>query len=144
MPVSDIKTLLDAYGGQYLILDYNHLFVSGSLREEVWLLRGADEPVVVAEILESARSFGIHDASAEKDFDSYSGGQQAILSCLLVMAVVRTAGLRGVRLLLSNVMDSISGNNRRRLRMLFAEMAASHGLRIFNAGDHGLRELGLP
>ena len=141
MAVSDIKTLLDVYDGQYLILDYNHLFVSGSLREEVWLLRRADEPALVSEILEAARSFGIHEASAEKGFDTYSGGQQAILGCLLVMALVRAAGVRDVRLLLSNVLDSISGENRRRLQDLFAGLTASHGLRIFSTVHGGVREL---
>ncbi len=144
MAVSDIKELLDAYEGQYLILDYNHLFVSGSLREEVWLLRRADEPALVSEILEAARAFGIPEASAEKGFDTYSGGQQAILGCLLAMALIRAGGRSGVRLLLSNVMDSISGKNRRRLRSLFADMAASHGLRLFVPRDGGLRELELP
>lgn len=144
MAVSDIKELLDAYDGQYLILDYNHLFVSGSLREEVWLLRRADEPALVSEILEEARSFGIHEASAEKGFDTYSGGQQAILGCLLVMALVRAGDLAGVKILLSNVMDSISGENRRRLRARFADMAASHGLRLFSPCDGGLRELEPP
>ncbi len=144
MAVSDIKTLLNAYDGQYLILDYNHLFVSGSLREEVWLLRRADEPALVSEILEAARTFGIQEASAEKGFDTYSGGQQAILGCLLVMALIRAGGVRGIKLLLSNVMDSISGENRRRLRVLFTEMAASHGLRFFTPREGGLRELELP
>ncbi len=142
MAVSDIKRLLDAYDGEYLILDYNHLFVSGSLREEVWLLRRVDEPALVAEILDAARAFGIHEASAERGFDTYSGGQQAILGCLLVMALVRAAGVRGVKLLLNNVMDSISRENRQRLQALFAEMAVSHGLGLFSTFNGQVRALG--
>ena len=56
MAVCDIKVLLDRYAGEFLILDYNHLFVSGSLREEVWLLRQADDQALVAEILRSAEA----------------------------------------------------------------------------------------
>ena len=144
MAVCDIKVLLDRYAGDFLILDYNHLFVSGSLREEVWLLRQADDQALVAEILQSARAFGIHEASAEKGFDTYSGGQQAILGCLLIMALIRAAGVRDVRLLLSDVMDSVSGENRGRLQSLFAAMAASHGLRLFSARSGRVRESGTP
>ena len=144
MAVTDIRVLLDTYDRDFLILDCNHLFVSGSLREEVWLLRRADEPALVSEILEAARDFGIREASAEKGFDTYSGGQQAILGCLLVMALVRAADRRGVRLLLSNVLDAVSGANRRRLQELFAGMAASHGLRLYTARDGRLQEAELP
>ena len=59
------------------------------------------------------------------------------------MALVRAGGIGGVKLLLNNVMDSISGENRRRLRARFADMAASHGLRLFSPCDGGLREVDL-
>jgi len=142
MAICKIAMLLDRYARDFMILDYNHLFVSGSLREEVWLLRQTDDQALVAEILLSAREFGIHDAAAERNFTTYSGGQQAILSCLLVMAVVRATGVRDVKLLLNNVMDSVSGENRRRLQNLFDGMATSHGLRLFAAFNDKVREIG--
>ena len=90
MAIYDLDAILNRYGDGFLILEFNHLFISSSIREEVWLLQRRADPVLVENIMREAEEFSIYDVKADKDFDTYSGGQKAILGCLLTLAVIRS------------------------------------------------------
>ncbi|NLS77192.1 MAG: hypothetical protein GXY76_08035 [Chloroflexi bacterium] len=129
MTIHKLDDLLAAYGGDYLVVDFNHLFISSTLREEAWLLRQGDDPALIARVVEQAQSFGIHNAAADRELGTYSGGEQAILACLLLLAATEAKGLCGVRVLLYNVLDSLSGDNRRALVARF--LAARDRLSLY-------------
>ena len=75
MAIYNLDAILNRYDDGFLILEFNHLFISSSIREEVWLLQRRADPALVAEIMREAQEFSIYDVKADKDFDTYSGGQ---------------------------------------------------------------------
>ncbi len=141
MAIYNLDAILNTYGDNYLILEFNHLFISSSIREEVWLLQRRADPALVDKIMREAEEFGIHDVNADKDFDTYSGGQKAILGCLLTMAVIRSQKIYGLKLLLNNVLDSLSDDNRLKLYSKFEEMRSIHDMRLFTDKKDHIQEL---
>lgn len=141
MAIYNLDAILNTYGDNYLILEFNHLFISSSIREEVWLLQRRADPALVEKIMREAEEFGIHDVNADKDFDTYSGGQKAILGCLLTMAVIRSQKIYGLKLLLNNVLDSLSDDNRSKLYSKFEEMRSIHDMRLFTDKKDHIQEL---
>ena len=131
MAIYNLDATLDRYGDGYLILEFNHLFISSTIREEVWLLQRRADSALVEKIMREAKEFSIHDVKADKDFDTYSGGQKAILGCLLTLAVIRSQKIHGLKLLLNNVLDSLSEDNQLKLFRKFDEIRSSHDIRWF-------------
>jgi len=131
MAIYNLSTILSTYGDGYLILEFNHLFISSSIREEVWLLQRKDDDAMVTTIMREAEEFDIHDANGDKDFDTYSGGQKAILGCLLMIAVIRNRKINGLKLLLNHVLDSLSEDNQKKLFAKFEAIRSAHNIRLF-------------
>jgi len=141
MPIYNLVDLLDRYSNGFLILDFNHLFISSSIREEVWLLQRRKDSTLTKNIKQAASEFGIHEVTDDKDFETYSGGQKAILGCLLTLAVIRDQNVYDVKLLLNNVLDSVSGENRSRLAHQFDQIRLTHNTRIYLEKDGHIREI---
>jgi hypothetical protein len=141
MAIYNLNALLNTYGDGYLILEFNHLFISSSIREEVWLLQRTDDDAMVKKIMHEAQEFDIHDANGDKDFDTYSGGQKAILGCLLIIAVIRNRKINDQKLLLSNVLDSVSEDNRSKLFTKFEAMRSTHNIRLFADIKNHIQEI---
>jgi hypothetical protein len=141
MAIYNLDAILNRYGDAFLILEFNHLFISSSLREEVWLLQRRADPALVERIMQEAEEFCIYDVNADKDFDTYSGGQKAILGCLLTLAVIRNRKIHGLKLLLNNVLDSLSDDNRSKLFSKFEAMRSTHHIRMFTDEKNRLREI---
>jgi hypothetical protein len=132
MAIYDLDSILDKYSDGYVILDFNHLFISSSIREEVWLLQRKNDPALIDKIMDEAREFNIHEVNNDKDFETYSGGQKAIIGCLLTMAVIHAKKISGVKLLLNNILDSISEDNRLKLFHKFQEICETHKITLFS------------
>ena len=141
MAIYNLGPILNKFGDGFLILEFNHLFISSSIREEVWLLQRRADPALVGKIMLEAKEFGIYDVNADKDFETYSGGQKAILGCLLTLALIRSRKIHGLKLLLNNVMDSLSEDNRLNLLSKFKEMRATHNIRLFTGKKDGIQEI---
>ena len=108
MAIYNLDGLLDKYSGEFLILEFNHLFISSSIREEVWLLQRKNDSQLIDKIVQAAREFGIQEVSDDRDFETYSGGEKAILACLLALVLIDDRKIHGLKLLLNNVLDSVS------------------------------------
>ncbi len=141
MAIYNLDAILNRYGDGFLILEFNHLFISSSIREEVWLLQRRADPALVAEIMREAQEFSIYDVTADKDFDTYSGGQKAILGCLLTLALIRSQKIHGLKLLLNNVLNSLSDDNRLKLFSKFAEMRSTYDTRLFTDKKDRIQEI---
>lgn len=132
MVIYQLNRLLDSWGNEFLVLDYNHLFVADTIREEVWLLQHKDDDALLKVIMDAAKDFNIREANVvDKDVDTYSGGQKAILACLVALAVIQAKNLRGIKLLLNNILNSVSDENREILCRKFEQGYAGHGIRVF-------------
>ena len=131
MAIYDLDGVLSKYGDDYLILDFNHLFISSSIREEIWLLQRKNDTALLDKILQEAQAFNIYEVSADRDLETYSGGQKAILGCLLTLAVIQDQKVHGLKLLLNNILDSVSEANRLNLSGKFEQIHATHDIRLF-------------
>jgi hypothetical protein len=141
MAIYNLDVILDKYGDRYLILDFNHLFISSSIREEVWLLQRKNDPALIDWIIQQAAEFRFLEVDPDRNFTTYSGGQQVILGCLLTMALIRAQECRGLKLLLNNVLDSVSEENRAILMQSFETICASHDIRLFTQQEEQLVEI---
>lgn len=141
MAIYNLSTILNTYGDAYLILEFNHLFISSSIREEVWLLQRKDDDAMVKALMREAEEFDIHDASGDKDFDTYSGGQKAILGCLLMIAVIRNRKIHDLKLLLNHVLDSLSEDNQKKLFAKFEAIRSAHNIRLFTDKKDTIQEI---
>ena len=141
MAIYDLDGVLSKYGDDYLILDFNHLFISSSIREEIWLLQRKNDTALLDKILQEAQAFNIYEVSADRDLETYSGGQKAILGCLLTLAVIQDQKVHGLKLLLNNILDSVSEANRLNLSGKFEQIHATHDIRLFTADDGRIREI---
>ena len=86
---------------------------------------------MIDKVIQAAREFGIHDVSADREFETYSGGQKAILACLLTLALIRDRKINGLKLLLNNILDSISAENRSKLLQKFKEICSTRDIKLF-------------
>jgi len=141
MAIYNLDSLLDKYSGEFLILEFNHLFISSSIREEVWLLQRKNDSALIDKILQAAREFNIHEVSDDRDFETYSGGQKAILGCLLTLALIGDRKIHGLKLLLNNILDSVSEENRSKLVQKFEEIRPTHNIRLFTEKDGHIQEI---
>ena len=141
MAIYDLDAVLKRYGDGYLVLEFNHLFIASSIREEVWLLQRRNDQALIDRISQEAAELDLNEVQADRDFDTYSGGQKAILGCLLIMALIRSREISGLKLLLNNILDSISDDNRVKLFKLFQKIKKSHGIRFFTQKNNRLQEL---
>jgi ABC-type molybdenum transport system ATPase subunit/photorepair protein PhrA len=141
MAIYNLDGLLNKYSGEFLILEFNHLFISSSIREEVWLLQRKNDSPLIDKITQAAREFDIHDVSDDRDFETYSGGQKAILACLLTLALISDRKIRGLKLLLNNILDSISAENRSKLLQKFEEICSTLDIKLFTEKNGHIQEI---
>ena len=141
MAIYDLDGLLGKYSDEFLILEFNHLFISSSIREEIWLLQRKNDSPLIDKILQAAREFGIQEVSDQRDFETYSGGQKAILACLLTLALIYDRKIHGLNILLNNVLDSVSEENRSKLVQKFEEICLTHNTRLFTEKDGHIQEI---
>ena len=141
MAIERLQSMLDRYAEEFLVLEINHLFVSSTLREEIWLLQRKDDAELLKRIIGRARNFHLTEIAADRNFETYSGGQKAIIACLLVMAAVDRRNIRNLRILLINVLESISGENRRQLIADFRQLRTTHRIRVYTGDLERLDEL---
>ena len=141
MAIYNLKQTLQDCGQEYLILDFNHLFVAATLREEVWLLRGQNDTAFIAGILDEATQFNMTAISADRNLESYSGGEQVILACLLVLAMMRSDAYLGTKVLLINILESLSEKNRLVMLEKIAQARYRYQLRLFTRRVDLIEEL---
>ena len=109
----------------------------------MWLLRRKPDIALVEEIMREAKEFGIYDMNQDKNFDTYSGGQKASLGCLLTLALIRSRKIDGLKLLLNNVLDSLSDDNRFKLLTKFEEIRLTLHIRLFSGEKNQIQEIAL-
>ena len=141
MAIYQLDDLLDKFSGDFLILDFNHLFISSSIREEVWLLQRKNDSPMIEKIMQAAREFNIHDVSDDRDLETYSGGQKAILACLLTLTLIADRKIHGLKLLLNNILDSVSDENRPELLQKFKEICSTRDIKLFTERNRHLQEI---
>ncbi len=125
--------VLAEYGHDYCVIDTHNLFIGTTLEDEILLL-GADDALIEVMIRECA-GFGLR-LEAGRKLSSYSGGEQAIICCLLLMNLLPKKSLR---VLLVHVLETLSPRNRETLLERFA--ARLPASRLFSLTPDGPQPL---
>jgi hypothetical protein len=103
-----------AHGHEFCVIDMANLFVGTTLEDELLLL-GADGSL--PEISRECAAFGVR-LEAGRKLSSYSGGEQAIICCMTLMALLPRAPLS---ILLVHVLETLSARNRELLLARFSQ-----------------------
>lgn len=143
MSVDRLESVLQQFDTEYLILSYEHLFISSTLREEILLLQNKKDNRLLAEIAAEARQFNLLEVAPDRYFEHYSGGQRAILACLLIITLLRWQNMHGIKILLNNVLESISAANRKLLMAKFGRIKNTNNIRVFKMVRAQIEELDL-
>ncbi|NCC24497.1 MAG: hypothetical protein EOM25_04735 [Deltaproteobacteria bacterium] len=112
--MSACTDVLSCCGDDHVVIDYDRLFVSGCLRDEAWIFSEDEADRTLSLALGEAQAMGL-EVDPDRSLHRYSGGERALLACLLVMAAAEVNRIRGLRLLLRNVVESLSAERRERL-----------------------------
>jgi hypothetical protein len=113
---------LAEYGRDYCVIDTHNLFVGTTLEDEILLL-GADDELFSGIAQECAR-FGLQLEPGRK-LSSYSGGEQSIICCVLLMNLLPKEKLS---ILLIHVLETLSPRNRNLLLDRFAALLPAASL----------------
>jgi hypothetical protein len=125
--------VLAEYGRDYCVVDTHNLFVGTTLEDEILLL-GADDALAAVMVRECA-GFELRLESGRK-LSSYSGGEQSIICCLLLMILLPN---RPLRVLLVHVLETLSPRNRESLLVRFAALLPA--ARLFSLTPDGPQPL---
>jgi hypothetical protein len=124
---------LEKYGQDYCVIDTHNLFVGTTLEDEVLLLGG--DAGLFTDIGRECSHFGLQLAPGRK-LSSYSGGEQSIICCLLLMSLLPKDTLA---ILLIHVMETLSPRNRKLLLESFAARLPAASL--FSLSENGPQPL---
>lgn len=143
MLLSHLQHTLNRLGRSYLVLDVNCLFVAASLREEMWLYLQREDADLLADLSRNAEAFNIRGVTPDRELVTYSGGEQAILACLLILSLVRALNVKELQVLLCGVLESISRENRRRLCRQFELVAQTHPVGVYRMQDNQIKKVAM-
>lgn len=91
--------LLEDYSKHYLVIDFDHLFISTCLRDEFLLLIGQTPKSLINKLSNAAEEFNIK-IDIERKIINYSGGEKALISCLFIVFVAEHLLISQLKLLL--------------------------------------------
>jgi hypothetical protein len=91
--------------------------------------------------MQAAREFNIHDVSDVRDLETYSGGQKAILACLLTLTLIVDRNIHGLKLLLNNILDSVSDENRSKLIRQLKDICSTRDIKLFTEKNGHIQEI---
>jgi hypothetical protein len=124
----ETQSPVEIFGQTYCVIDQQNLFVSAVLEDELLLLDAPEG--TLARIQSVCARFNGFCPEPKRLFTSYSGGEQAILCCVLLMLLVPD----GTPVLLVHVPATLSKGNRTLLRQVFAEFLPASPLHILGPG----------
>lgn len=120
---------LAVHGRDFCVIDMHNLFVGTTLEDELLLLGAADGTLPA--LRRESGPFGLR-LEPGRQLGSYSGGEQAIICCLTLMALLPRSPLR---ILLVHVLETLSPRNRELLLDRFAAVLPEAGLFTLAGGE---------
>lgn len=124
----EIQSPVETFGETYCVIDQQNLFVSATLEDELLLLDAPEG--TLAQIQSICSRFGGFHPEPKRLFTSYSGGEQSILCCVLLILLIPD----GTPVLLVHVLETLSEGNRTLLRQIFAEFLPANPLHTLGPG----------
>lgn len=133
-----MEEILAKYHEQYLLLGFDHTFLSTTLPEEA-LLFGIRQPeALVNEVKELFLPFK-EDFAIGQSINKLSGGENAIL-CLIFYSCLAKYLHKPVKILLYNLMESLSQLNRTKLQKALKHYS-TYGIRFYILKNNEVQEI---
>jgi len=104
---------------RYLLIDFDHTFLSSSLREEALLFGVNQYKKLVFEVSAKFKKFK-EDFRKEQSLDELSGGENALLAVIFYTALAESKN-KPVQFLFSNILESLSEKNRELLKEIMID-----------------------
>ncbi len=101
-------------GLDYCVIDTHNLFVCATLEDEILVLGG--KPELLASLAAQCQNLGV-SLEPRRKLASYSGGEQAIICALLLLALLPK---QPVRVLFVHLLETLSPANRKKLVHAFS------------------------
>lgn len=124
-----MDTILDSYSTDFCVIDASNLFVCSTVGDEVLLYRAGAS--ALATLILQCADLGIA-MDPERAVQTYSGGEQAMLCCLLISLLLPP---KPVRVLLVRIIETLSAANERRMVRVFRANAPL--AQLFTLADTG-------
>lgn len=115
---------------EYLLLDFDHPFLAATLEEELILFELKQRQEIMEQ---TAKHFSVIKADFQKrqNLQSLSGGEKAALA-LILYALISLSLHKPVKILLYNMMESLSRHNQKYLLQLIDQADNEHLINIYN------------
>jgi len=109
----DICEIIKSYGKDYLILDFDNIFITDSIEDEIIMYFPKDKlKIALADIEEIIlKVFHINSYNRKKSLSKYSGGEKSIICFALIMTVIKTNQIHELKIIFNNIIESLSENN---------------------------------
>lgn len=106
--------MIDSYGKDYLILDFDNIFITDSIEDEIIMYFPKDKlKIALADIEELLlKVFYINSYDRKKSLSKYSGGEKSIICFALIMTVIKINQIHNLKIIFNNIIESLSENNR--------------------------------
>ena len=104
---------------RFLLIDFDHTFLSSTLREEALLFGVNQYKKLVYEVSVKFKKFK-EDFSEEQSLDELSGGENALLAVIFYTSLAEHKN-KSVQFLFSNILESLSEKNRELLKEILID-----------------------
>lgn len=132
------KSYIDTYGKKYLIIDFNNLFISSTIREEIYLLSFEEKRAVIKLFNNEMQSIDISPIDIDRDLTNFSGGERAIISIILILCIIIVRQLNNVRILLIDILPSLSKSKKKMIQNAYRRYTGMYNINLFINDETGI------
>jgi len=110
----EISEIIDSYGKDYLILDFDSIFITDKIEDEMIMYfpkKNLKEALRDFEAM-LLKLFNISSYDRGKSLSKYSGGERSIICFCLITIVIKKNIIHNLKIIFNNIIESLSTNNR--------------------------------
>jgi hypothetical protein len=113
----EVQDVYEKFSRSYLIIHFDSLFAATCLKDEAVLLVARNANRLLNEAKEILKKEFDIDMDAERDLETYSGGEQVIIACVSIFLSLKILHKCDCHVLLVNSLESL---NTKKMRTLLA------------------------
>ncbi len=129
--MSDHNHFIDKYSNDYLIIDFNNLFISSSIREEIYLLDFDNRQSIIDSFNTFLQLININFINIDRDLSTFSGGERSLIAFLLIICVIRIKKLNRVNILLIDIIQSLHENFKEKIIKVYQDICSTNKITLY-------------
>ena len=105
--------LIEKYGNDYLVIDFNNIFLTENISDEMMIYlsdKQLRDAISLAE-KQITETFKITSYKRNKSLSRYSGGEKSLICCSIISSIIKTKSISSINILFVNILESLSKNN---------------------------------